>query len=398
MLKFQLHSAMDSRRESEKENRNIAASAHQKPKRRNSIDDGIKFIPLKSMKLLDIQNVNNRISKIMVPFTFGYDGSKKTIKQSKLGSRRMSQWTEECMLPKDSGMEAVVDTAQLETGGENKSKQDNAEVVIESASDMEYVDIAQNLIDADSSFDGNANQKSVPAAKQVTFATFATPEHIEEIDLIVGSSEGDEICRIDDETGTNSPNKSKAARIAFRRKSARLSMSRDNLGSLFVETNPIENIVNPIQMHSKPFEPSSEVNKSHNSEPLPKNSRNKVVSQIQTKANESTCLTMSHNREELSQYSRRETVSELLNKPQNDVVKLWTTKKNSISDPLFYCFELVEQLNANTIKVACQLCDPQKEPLTCKIGSNSNLKTHLNRVSLILLSLAYVASFTRNTF
>lgn len=80
----------------------------------------------------------------------------------------------------------------------------------------------------------------------------------------------------------------------------------------------------------------------------------------------------------------RKSASELLMRSDNDdSIKLWQTRNNSISDPLFYCFNSVEKTQANTIKVECLLCESNnQQQLTCKVGNNSNLKAHLNRVSM----------------
>ncbi|XP_031632092.1 uncharacterized protein LOC116346286 isoform X2 [Contarinia nasturtii] len=310
-------------REEEKENEKTVDFKFKTPKHRNSSDGGVENMPFKRMKFTDFQNVSNRMSKIMVPFTFGYDGSKKTIQQSKIGRRRMSQWSVQSIHDEDS---VVVDMVHPEPAVENKSQK-----------------LENEKISTSESLNG------------------VHTEPIEEVNLIEAS------------TVVKSPDKSqpKAASILYRRKSARFSASGDNLGSLFIELdrNKDVDIESTIEEKSNHFESPAEGIESSNNHSLPQIDHDKTVSQIEAEENG-----------EISQNNRQENVSELLTKHRDDNVKLWQTRNKSISDPLFHCFDLVEKLNTNTIKVACLLCDPMKDPLTIKVGSNSNLKAHLKRM------------------
>lgn len=379
---------MDPEQEMNKENSNKTEKEQLKPKRRNSTEARSDFIPLKSMKLMDFRNVTNRMTKVLAPFSFGYDGKMKTIKRSKIGNRRISQWDVRSLVQNNSETHTVVDAVQLELGDKNKSQQvDQQRFTTELTSDMEPNDFA---MDADRNLNDVIPTICAPA-ELISDANTSRSEPTEEVGLIVlgNKNKGERGC---DETISEALLKaadkslSEAASIMFRRRSARLSQSLDNMGSFFLVTNPSKNVEHPNQ--SKPSELKSKMDKSRSNKPLQENC-NKMVTQVQTEANEN------RNRADLPQ-NIREVVSKLLTKPQNDDVKLWQTRKNSISDPLFYCFDLVEHINANTIKVTCLLCDPTKEPLTCKVGSNSNLKTHLNRVSSILSILSQNKCVTEN--
>lgn len=66
----------------------------------------------------------------------------------------------------------------------------------------------------------------------------------------------------------------------------------------------------------------------------------------------------------------------------SEKLTFWKTRKNSLSDRLFQYFEVKSKSNyGTTLYVQCILCDPNKPLLSVTTGINSNLKTHLDRVS-----------------
>lgn len=375
----------------------VNEKAELKPKRRNSIDKFQEVVPLKHMKLVDVRTFNNKITKLMVPYTYSYDGSVKTMKISKNGNRRMSEWNIENRNDNSVNVDAV--NTLRKSNIENESHNDGHvhDVVINETNDaVKFITVVQSQADnaskdVDHSVDINKTNNSGKFIGVAHFQPDVTNEDADnnvDVDKTNDSGKfisdaysqgGDELNLIDDnilelpidiETHSEAPLKTKPANIRYRRKSARLSMSRDRLGS-YLETSQMEN----KEDDSNNSETQAEANRIRNSEKQPRNISDNVVPSVQAETNK--CLYG----EKQPQNSIRGSAFQLLARSGgDDSVKLWQTKNNSISDPLFYCFDLVEKTNANTIKVSCLLCDPKNDPLTCKVGSHSNLKAHLNRV------------------
>lgn len=331
--------------EKEGENKKTALNIISKPKRRSATDEIVEAVLLKRMKLTDFRKVNDKISKIMVPFTYGYDGSANALKMSKIGNRRMSQWNIES-INKECSADIVQKSNIENSSNEVHEVREEQSGNLESSKDTQFIEclsLTRNL----------------------------------DVEINETNAQGFDLT--DDPIYDQIVIEPKAKQITYRRKSARLSSSRDALGSIFSERNQTEIVDDDsIAKRSNHGEPTDEVNESRSMEPAPQHIQNEITSHAQTETNKS------QKSEKLTQNDRQGFVSlsQLIARPRNDSTKLWQTRNNSISDPIFYCFDLVGKINTRTIKVACLMCDLRSEPLTCKVGSNSNLKAHLNRVSV----------------
>lgn len=358
-------------------------------------DDAFQLIPLKGIRLMDSKIINERMTKIMVPVTYGYDGNMKTLKQSKLGKRRLSRWTEQNILETDEESQSNV---------ENEA---HGSAIAESATSVNNIhhntvheiDLTLSSNDGDKRNNNITNQTNGDAitesAEILITENEITSESVDKIDLTPGlSSVGAEV------DGITNQSQSKPKKVMFRRRSARLSQSSDNYGSIFSEVVPDRSVnspdsskvqsmnnrnhsgiraqgeriieITPQQNNGKQPTPRAQAgtNESRLVEVLPQSNEWQVISRDQIEADESGAQirTLEHEH------------------GQDDCVgrgrKLWQTRTNSISDPLFRCFNIVGHQGRDTIKVACIFCDRMKSPLTCKRGNNSNLKAHLTRVSL----------------